>query len=158
MFTSGALPKEPDTLTAEAAEEFEEEPPHPARATVASRGSADSTAIRRMGRKPCRCRLCRLGGSPASLPAGRPGPAPDTSRAVTARNDDRPHATPTRRPFAPGLLYPPVVTSHPGDELLHPLVGTAERVLAQHRPLCLVIQLEVDPVHGEVPPPLLGAA
>ena len=33
-----------------------------------------------------------------------------------------------------------------------------ERVFAQHRALCLIIQFQVDPVHGEVPAPLLGAA
>src|SRR5450755_3867204 len=44
---------------------------------------------------------------------------------------------------------------HAGDQLLHPLVDRAERVLAEHRPLRLVVELEVHPVHGEVAPPLL---
>src|SRR5579859_3642352 len=58
IFTSGALPKVPVTVTAGAeAEDGEEEPPHPASATAASIGRADRTAIRRMGRKPCRRRL-----------------------------------------------------------------------------------------------------
>src|SRR6266540_6875970 len=45
--------------------------------------------------------------------------------------------------------------SHPRDEFLNPLVLGAERVLAQDRALCLVIQLQVNPVHGEVPALLL---
>src|ERR1700753_4034752 len=47
---------------------------------------------------------------------------------------------------------------HPRDQLLDPLVDRAERVLAQHGPLSLVVQLEVDPVDGEVAPLLLGPA
>src|SRR5204863_8667066 len=48
--------------------------------------------------------------------------------------------------------------SEAGDELLDPLVPRFERVLAQHRPLGLVVELEMDPVDGEVAPPLLGLA
>src|ERR1700746_2188010 len=48
--------------------------------------------------------------------------------------------------------------SHAGDELLDALVDRAERVLAQHGPLGLVVQLEVHPVDGEVAPLLLGPA
>src|ERR1700753_117760 len=47
---------------------------------------------------------------------------------------------------------------HPGDELFDPLVDRAERVLAQHGPLSLVVELQVHPVHGEVAPPLLRPA
>src|SRR5215471_13405442 len=43
-----------------------------------------------------------------------------------------------------------------GDQLLDPLVPGLERVLAQHRPLGLVIELEMDPVDGEVAAALLG--
>src|SRR6266487_6548283 len=57
-----------------------------------------------------------------------------------------------------GRFYPLVTNSHPGDELLHPLVGAPERVLAEHRALGLVVQFQVHPVHGEVTAPLLGAA
>src|SRR5580700_3506426 len=47
---------------------------------------------------------------------------------------------------------------HALDELLDPLVDRTERVLAQHGPLSLVVQLEMDPVDGEVPPLLQGLA
>src|ERR1700755_3379528 len=47
---------------------------------------------------------------------------------------------------------------HPRDQLLDPLVDRAERVLAQHGPLSLVVQLEVDPVDGKVAPLLLRPA
>src|SRR5947208_2100337 len=39
---------------------------------------------------------------------------------------------------------------HVGDELLHPFVDGPERVLAEHRPLRLIVELEVDPVHRVV--------
>src|SRR5690606_11049696 len=52
---------------------------------------------------------------------------------------------------------PSVRASHPGDQLLHPLVDRPEGVLAQHGALRLVVELQVDPVDGEVPPLLLGA-
>ena len=48
--------------------------------------------------------------------------------------------------------------SHARDQPLDPLVDRPERVLAQHRALRLVVQLEVHPVDGEVAPPLLRAA
>src|SRR5580704_2866912 len=47
---------------------------------------------------------------------------------------------------------------HALDELLDPLIDRTERVLAQHGPLSLVVQLEMDPVDGEVPPLLQGLA
>src|SRR6201990_3782935 len=47
---------------------------------------------------------------------------------------------------------------HPRDQLLDPLGDRAERGLAQHGPLSLVVQLEVDPVDGKVAPLLLGPA
>src|SRR6185312_12811348 len=50
-----------------------------------------------------------------------------------------------------------VACSHPGDQLFHPLVDRAERVLAQDRPLGLIVQFEMDPVHREVAPALLRA-
>src|SRR6185437_7542287 len=53
---------------------------------------------------------------------------------------------------------PPDLPLHAGDQLLDPLVDRAERVLAQHGPLSLVVQLEVHPVDGEVAPLLLGPA
>ena len=46
----------------------------------------------------------------------------------------------------------------PGDQALDTLVDAGEGVLAQHRALGLVVELEVDPVDGEVPMALLGAA
>src|SRR4029079_2852419 len=48
--------------------------------------------------------------------------------------------------------------SHAVDEALHPLVVRPERVLAQDRPLGLVVELEVHPVDGEVASALLGLA
>src|SRR5512135_2127730 len=45
--------------------------------------------------------------------------------------------------------------SHPGDQLLYPLVDRAEWVLAQYRSLRLVVELQVHPVHGEVAAALL---
>src|SRR5689334_15892346 len=42
------------------------------------------------------------------------------------------------------------------DEFLDALVAGFERVLAEHRPLRLVVELEVHPVDGEVASALLG--
>src|ERR1700692_827216 len=47
---------------------------------------------------------------------------------------------------------------HPRDELFDPFVYRTERILAQNRPLGLIVELEVDPVHGEVAAPLLRTA
>ena len=46
--------------------------------------------------------------------------------------------------------------SQTGDQLLDSLVVGPEGVLQQHRPLGLVVELEMDPVDGEVPAALLG--
>ena len=46
--------------------------------------------------------------------------------------------------------------SEAGDQPLDPLVEGAERVLAQHGALRLVVELEVHPVDGEVALPGLG--
>src|ERR1700730_2502426 len=48
--------------------------------------------------------------------------------------------------------------SHARNELLDALVHRAERVLAEHGPLGLVVQLEMHPVDGEIAPLLLGPA
>ena len=48
--------------------------------------------------------------------------------------------------------------AHALDEPLHPRVDGRERVLAQHRALGLVVELEVHPVDGEVAAVLLGRA
>src|SRR3954447_25737438 len=45
---------------------------------------------------------------------------------------------------------------HAGYELFYPVVHGAERVLAQDGALRLVVELEMDPVDGEVPPLLLS--
>lgn len=45
---------------------------------------------------------------------------------------------------------------HAGDEAFHPLVDRPEWVLAQHRALRLVIELEVYPVDREVAAGLLS--
>src|SRR6201989_1008892 len=77
--------------------------------------------------------------------------------APTAYWQHRAAASPIRYPAAnsqPGRY----AGSHPRDQLLDPLVDRAERVLAQHGPLTLVVQLEVDPVDGKVAPLLLGPA
>src|SRR5215208_5782804 len=47
--------------------------------------------------------------------------------------------------------------SHALDEALHPLVVGAERVLAQHGALGLVVELQMDPIDGEVATTLLRA-
>ena len=47
---------------------------------------------------------------------------------------------------------------HVGNELLHPFVHRLERVLAQHRSLGLVVQLEMHPVDRIVAAALLGVA
>src|SRR3954453_2786599 len=49
-------------------------------------------------------------------------------------------------------------SSHPVDQPLHSLVVGPEGVLAEHRALRLIVELEVYPVDGEVTPPLLGLA
>src|SRR5580704_5450426 len=82
--------------------------------------------------------LCRPGGT--------------TPRTPRARGDPSPR-TPLGGPKAPRLAL-----LHARDELLDPLVDRTERVLAQHGPLGLVVQLEVHPVDGEVAPLLLGPA
>src|SRR4051794_20599493 len=48
--------------------------------------------------------------------------------------------------------------SERGDELLDPLVAGLERVLAQHRALGLVVELEVHPVDRVIPLALLRPA
>src|SRR5262249_17558080 len=45
-----------------------------------------------------------------------------------------------------------------GDQLLDPVVARFEGVLAEAGALRLVVELEVDPVHGEISPSLLGPA
>src|SRR5690625_3711150 len=45
---------------------------------------------------------------------------------------------------------------HGRDEGVHPFVTAGEGVLAQDSALAGVVELEVDPVHGVVAPPLLG--
>src|SRR6266566_9860059 len=85
------------------------------------------------------------------------------SAYCVGRGDDPPKTPPapggTHPPRPPlGGLRPPDLALHPGDELLDALVHRAERVLAQHGPLGLVVQLEVHPVDGEVAPLLLGPA
>src|ERR1700678_2703804 len=50
------------------------------------------------------------------------------------------------------------IRAHAGDESLDPLIDRTERVLAQHGSLGLVVELEMDPVDGEVAPLLLGPA
>src|SRR4051794_12784425 len=69
-----------------------------------------------------------------------------------------------RRPCPAGLVRQPIRSllrsrlrsaSHAGDQPLHPLVDAGERVLAEHRALSLVVQLQVHPVDGEVAPLLL---
>src|SRR4030095_10483423 len=49
-------------------------------------------------------------------------------------------------------------SSHVGDQLLDALVHAAERILAEHGPLGLIVQLEVDPVHRVVATLLLRVA
>src|SRR5689334_16680099 len=73
---------------------------------------------------------------------------------------------PQRHPTAPetcslgpnGTLRRPRRRSHAVDQPLDPLVVGPERVLAQHGPLGLVVELQMYPVDGEVTTPLLGLA
>ena len=60
------------------------------------------------------------------------------------------------QPVHASLRSPGGTALERGDQLLDPLVPRLERVLAQHRPLGLVVELQVDPVDGEVPAALLG--
>ncbi len=50
---------------------------------------------------------------------------------------------------------PPWRRLHALDQPVHPVVERLERVLAEHRSLRLVVELQVDPVDGEVAPLLL---
>ena len=50
------------------------------------------------------------------------------------------------------------VSSKRCDEFLHPFVFRFERVLAENGPLGLIVQLQMDPVHGEIALTLLGLA
>src|SRR5215468_922559 len=150
MFTTGALPKPPVTLTAALPAEDEEELPQPARAIAASRGKAEMTAIRRMG---------NLVNVEYELrqPTGWPAPSVLWEKGRSLLSGD--WQLTFRRP----ALYMPVIALassalHAGDQLFDPFVHRAERVLAQDRALSLVVELEVDPVDGEVPPPLLCPA
>src|SRR3990172_3242230 len=54
---------------------------------------------------------------------------------------------PTRTPCP---ILPTLVASERSDQFVHPLVHGAEGVLAEHRPLGLVVELQVHPVDGEV--------
>src|SRR6266571_417247 len=143
MVTFGVLSNAPVAVTAvfapgEAAAEDEEDaeddeeavdfddPPQPARTRQASKGMAMSARKRRM-------KNLNSGGCQLRQPTGR---------------------TEWARP-APGCVQRThslcrYARLHPRDELLDPLVHRAERVLAQDRPLGLVVQLEVHPVDGEV--------
>src|SRR5699024_5826467 len=59
---------------------------------------------------------------------------------------------------AASLPATPPYFSHTGDELFHPFVDRFERVLAQHGALCLIIELQVHPVDGEITALFLGTA
>ncbi len=50
------------------------------------------------------------------------------------------------------LITRRTLASHTGDELFDPLINAAKRVFAQHGAGGLVVELEVNPVNGEVPP------
>src|SRR5690349_25167044 len=95
----------------------------------------------------------------ASLPAGPHRWSPGRKGAAyfqatgSLHSGDRPKSARTRALEAQQLCCR--VLSHPGDELFDPLVYRPERVLAEDRALRLVVELEMDPVDGEVPPPLL---
>src|ERR1700754_3578767 len=77
--------------------------------------------------------------------------------APSAYWQDRAAASPIRHPAANSqpCRYAGL---HPRDQLLDPLVHRTERVLAQHRPLSMVVQLEGLPVDVEIAPLLLGPA
>src|ERR1700712_4543830 len=87
------------------------------------------------------------GSGPNWLP---PHPASPSPSATAAR------AKAAGRAAAAGRRT--IANSHTRDQLVDPVVHRPEGVLAQHRPLRLVVQLEVDPVDGEVASLLLGPA
>src|SRR5919107_5478797 len=130
--TFGSLPKSPVTVRPSIVSLCAAvvSPPSSPQAAVADRTRAargTAARLRRMGR-----------------PSDR-GP----NRATLAAESER-----SRQPTGAqrGPWTPP---SHPVDELVDALVVRPEGVLAEHRALCLVVELEVDPVDGEVAPPLL---
>ena len=49
-----------------------------------------------------------------------------------------------------GEVTRPTLGLHARNELLDPLIDGSERILAQHRPSRLIVELEVNPVDGEV--------
>ncbi len=66
-----------------------------------------------------------------------------------------PGASPQNRP---AVLYISKLSDlHRSDQTLDTLVDGAERVLAQHRSLRLIVELEVNPVDCEVPACCLAA-
>src|SRR5437868_2562515 len=144
MVTFGVLSNAPDAVTdvfapGPATTEDEEDaddddeavdfddPPQPARTRQASKGMAMSARKRRM--KNLNSGGCQL-RQPTVLAGGNIPPTPPLLNGGLPA----PH-TPR------GGLRPPGLGLHAGDEFLHALVHGAERVLAQDRPLGLVVQL-----------------
>src|SRR5436305_4908361 len=98
--------------------------------------------------------LARRHDNRAPAPAGRiraVGTTPDSRR-----NDRAEGRRLCRRARSTAELALKALLSERSDELLHPLVFGLERVLAEHRALGLIVELQVHPVDGEVPPALLG--
>src|SRR3989304_3741989 len=84
-------------------------------------------------------------------PRRNPSGYPITERAPTTFG---PGASPQNRP---AVLYISKLSDlHRSDQTLDTLVDGAERVLAQHRSLRLIVELEVNPVDCEVPACCLG--
>src|SRR5438093_119968 len=70
------------------------------------------------------------------------------SFARTQHLQHRPARLPSREHSRAEVVDQRTPASHVGDQVLHALVHGFERVLAQDRPLGLVVQLEVHPIHG----------
>src|SRR4029079_13995617 len=81
--------------------------------------------------------------------AGTPGSG-STSRSIGAVTSDIGRHASGARCVSPGAR------SERSDQLLDPLVPTAQRVLAQHGALGLVVELEGHPIDGVVALALLG--
>src|SRR5690625_4604513 len=110
---------------------------------MAVAGTARATARRCMSHN-----LCFRAWDKVTLPNRGSGPArPCPGRTPAPGRGER-------RPGA-GVCE---LGSHTGDELVDPFIDGLERVLAQHGALGLVIEFEMDPIHGEVAPLLLRPA
>src|SRR4051794_3539930 len=98
----------------------------------------------------------RRGSRRARPPAPRSGWSPRRGGCVRSRRGSAHADAADAHPASAARPLRRVPSgSHGGDQPVHPLVVGPERVLAQHRALGLVVELEVYPVDGEVTTALL---